>query len=105
MEPYLNDPINDIIYFGDLDYEGIIIFETLHRDFRDKVKIEPFCIAYETMINKSDFSMLPKMKKGQNSNIGTSFLSYFNQDVQRRIIEILSQNRYIPQEILQRRDF
>lgn len=105
MEPYLNDPSNEILYFGDLDYEGIIIYETLYRDFRDKVRIEPFCIAYETMINKSDLSRLPKMKKGQNRNIGTDFLSYFTQDMQRQIKEILSQNRYIPQEILQRKDF
>ena len=105
MEPYLNDPENEILYFGDLDYEGIIIFENLHRDFKDKVKIEPFCIAYETMINKSEIKRLPMMKQGQNSNISTNFLSYFTQDVQKKIIEILEQNRYIPQEILQRKDF
>ena len=27
MEPYLNDPENEILYFGDLDYEGIIILK------------------------------------------------------------------------------
>lgn len=105
MEPYLNDPSNEILYFGDLDYEGIIIYESLHRDFKDKVRIEPLCIAYETMINKSDLTKLPKMKKGQNSNIGTDFLSYFTQNIQKQIMEILSVNRYIPQEILQRKDF
>lgn len=105
MEPYLNDPSNEILYFGDLDFEGMIIFETLHRNFRDKVKIEPFCMAYETMINKSELTKLPKMKKGQNSNIGTNFISYFTQDKQKEIMEILSGNRYIPQEILQRKDF
>ncbi|NLK27222.1 MAG: hypothetical protein GX306_02595 [Clostridiales bacterium] len=105
MEPYLNNPSNEILYFGDLDYEGIIIFENLNRDFKDKVKIEPFCIAYETMINKSDIRRLPMMKKGQNTNISTTFLSCFNQDVQKKIMDILSQNKYIPQEILQRKDF
>jgi len=105
MEPYLNDPSNEILYFGDLDYEGIIIYENLHRDFREKVKIEPFCMAYKAMINKSELSRLPKMKKGQNSNIGSDFLSYFNQKTQEQIVEILTQNRYIPQEILQRKDF
>lgn len=105
MEPYLNNTRNEILYFGDLDYEGIIIYETLHRDFSDKVMIKPFCIAYETMISKSDMSRLPLMKKGQNSNIGTGFLSHFTKDVQYQITEILSQKRYIPQEILQRKDF
>ena len=105
VEPYLNDSRNEILYFGDLDYEGIIIYETLHRNFMNKVAMKPFTIAYEAMIDKADLSKLPKMKKGQNRNIGTEFLSCFSQDVQEKIKEILAQNRYIPQEILQRRDF
>lgn len=105
VEPYLGDRRNEILYFGDLDYEGIIIYETLHRDFINKVKMKPFCIAYEAMINKADLSSLPKMKKGQNRNIGREFISHFSRDVQEKITEILEQNRYIPQEILQRRDF
>lgn len=105
MEPYLNNPSNEILYFGDLDYEGIIIYETLHRDFRDRVKIEPFCIAYEAMINKSDLGSLPEMKKGQNRNIGTDFLSNFTEAMEKQIREILEEERYIPQEILQRKDF
>lgn len=105
VEPYLNDSRNEILYFGDLDYEGIIIYETLHRNFIDKLNIKPFCIAYEDMINKADIPALPKMKKGQNSNIGKEFLSYFSQDMQEQIKLILSQNRYIPQEMLQSKDF
>lgn len=29
VEPYLNDKRNEILYFGDLDYEGILIYESL----------------------------------------------------------------------------
>lgn len=105
VEPYLNDSRNEILYFGDLDYEGIIIYETLHRDFVEKVNIKPFCNAYEAMINKASIEGLPKTKKGQNTNIGREFLSYFSQDMQDRIMEILRQSRYIPQEILQGKDF
>jgi len=105
VEPYLNNPRNEFLYFGDLDYEGIIIYENLYRDFKDKVNLKPFCIAYEKMIDNANLLKLPYMKKGQNSNIGNEFLSSFTIKRQEQIKRILSQHRYIPQEILQRKDF
>lgn len=105
VEPYLNDSGNEILYFGDLDYEGIIIYENLYRDFKNKVNLRPFCNAYEKMIDKANLSQLPHMKKGQNSNIGKDFLASFTIARQEQIKEIFTQNRYIPQEILQRKDF
>ena len=38
--PYLLDKANQFYYFGDLDYEGILIFEKL----RDHFYCEPICI-------------------------------------------------------------
>ena len=40
VEPYLLDKANQFYYFGDLDYEGILIFEKL----RDHFYCEPICI-------------------------------------------------------------
>ncbi|MBE5965585.1 MAG: hypothetical protein E7255_01200 [Lachnospiraceae bacterium] len=105
VEPYLNDEKNEILYFGDLDYEGILIYETLQENFRDKVKLKPFCTAYEAMLNKADRIKLPDMKEGQNRNIGIEFFSYFSNKVQEQMKHLLEQNSYIPQEILQRKDF
>lgn len=105
VEPYLNDERNEILYFGDLDYEGILIYETLQKNFIDRVKVKPFCTAYEVMLQKADQLNLPRMKEGQNSNIGTEFFSHFSREVQEQMKHLLEQNRYIPQEILQRKDF
>jgi len=105
VEPYLNNPQNELLYFGDLDFEGIIIYENLYKDFKDNVNIKPFCVAYEKMLDKANVAQLPYMKKGQSINISNIFLSYFSLSRQEQIKNILFQSRYIPQEILQRKDF
>lgn len=105
VEPYLNDKRNEILYFGDLDYEGILIYESLQDSFRDQVKLKPFCKAYEAMLRKVEFERLPVMKEGQNSNIGIEFLSYFSEQLQGQMLNLLHNNKYIPQEALQRKDF
>lgn len=105
VEPYMNDKRNEILYFGDLDYEGIFIYESLQENFRDRVKLKPFCTAYEAMLRKVNFEKLSDMKEGQNSNIGIEFLSYFSKQVQEQMMHLLHQNKYIPQEVLQRKDF
>lgn len=101
VEPYLSDEKNEILYFGDLDYEGIIIYETLQDCFQDKLIVKPFCIAYEAMLRKGKAYQLPFMKEGQNSNIGSTFFAYFREEIQEQMKLILRENRYIPQEILQ----
>ena len=49
-EPYMKHPKNTIYYFGDLDYEGIGIYENLAEKFRSRWKIIPFVPAYQAML-------------------------------------------------------
>lgn len=106
MEPYLCDPTNKIIYFGDLDYEGILIYESLYSRFANQYHISLFINAYETMIEKvAEISRLPDTKKGQNKNIGRIFTDSFNESIRVRMMTILEMGKYIPQEILNRKDF
>lgn len=108
LEDYLTKPQNEILYFGDLDYEGIRIFEDLYERFRDVHVIHLFTAAYEKMLQKTenwDLSELPKTKEGQNSNIGSVFSGYFDKNQWGRICSILEAGRYIPQEILNRKDY
>lgn len=105
VEPYLSSNINNIYYFGDLDYEGIIIYESLCRVFKDNIAIKLFLAAYRAMLKKADKNDLPEMKEGQNKNIGSHFLMAFNQKEREEILKILNENKYIPQEILSIRDF
>ncbi|MFA5519762.1 MAG: Wadjet anti-phage system protein JetD domain-containing protein [Spirochaetota bacterium] len=105
VEPYLSDESNQIIYLGDLDYEGILIYEQLSAVFMDRIPIKPFNEAYLYMLKKAKEVILPETKEGQNKNIGNYFLDSFNDNDRSEILEILRNNKYIPQEILSSRDF
>ncbi|MBC8572000.1 Wadjet anti-phage system protein JetD domain-containing protein [Jingyaoa shaoxingensis] len=105
-EPYMIHSENTIYYFGDLDYEGIGIYENLAEKFQQRWKIRPFLPAYLAMLKKADsVHELPDTKELQNRNIGTEFFSYFDENTVRKMKDILESGRYIPQEILNTADF
>lgn len=104
-ETYFVDE-NQLFYFGDLDYEGILIYERLIENTSAGIHI--FTEAYEAMLDKAlrtGFSALPYMKEKQNTNIGTRFLDEFEDMRKVQIYEILEMGRYIPQEILNEHDW
>ena len=101
-------PDNKIFYFGDLDYEGIGIYENFATTYGSRYDIRLFRIAYEKMLEKAiriGIDNLPVTKEGQNRRIDNLFLSQFSQPQQSVIKEILECDRYIPQEILNINDF
>jgi hypothetical protein len=102
MEPYLLCKQNEILYLGDLDYEGIFIFEQLQQNFKDSFPIHPFVEAYCYMADKcSEENMeLPKSKEGQNKNLKDIFMESFSPEYRKRIMDILEAGGYIPQEII-----
>lgn len=51
-EPYMREKGNVIYYFGDLDYEGIAIYESLASLFDEECSIRPFAEGYLKMIEK-----------------------------------------------------
>lgn len=107
-EPYMGEKENVLYYFGDLDYEGILIYEKLARLFEAFYEIRPFGQGYLRMLEKAcqmGLKQLPFMKEGQNQNIGTRFWSYFSIEKAQKMQMILDEKRYIPQEILNVEDF
>ena len=107
-EPYMKDKGNSLYYLGDLDYEGILIFETLVERFAGGVLICPFVQGYLAMLQKAEtlgFEKLPEMKEGQNRNVGNLFYSYFTEEYLKKLQKLLEMGRYIPQEILSEEDF
>ncbi len=101
VEPHMRKKENRILYFGDLDYEGVGMFEKLEEIFKERWNIIPFVPAYKAMLIKvDDFSKLPATKEKQNRNISQLFFSYFDEDTIRIMKEILQHDKYIPQEIL-----
>lgn len=102
-EPYMLEQGNSVLYFGDLDYEGIGIYEGFALTYGERYDIRLFQRAYELMIEKAyriGIDSLPRTKEGQNRNIDSVFLSCFSQRQQAKIRAVLEQERYIPQEIL-----
>ena len=105
-EPYMKDSRNKILYFGDLDYEGIGIYENLAERFQDRWTIAPFVPAYKAMLQKADhIYQLPETKEHQNRNISSAFFQYFDNETVRKMQSVLEADQYIPQEILNTSDF
>lgn len=107
-EPYMRERENTMYYFGDLDYEGILIYEKLVNMFEKECNIQPFCSGYIKMLEKAETignESLPLMKEGQNQNIGMLFWSSFPEKQVEKVQNLLQQGRYIPQEILSVEDF
>ena len=107
VEQYLLHKENKLLYLGDLDYEGILIYENLAQIFGNKFNITPFIKGYITMIEKykqMDIE-LPLTSENQNKNIKSNFLDKFDNNTKEKIEEILNSGKYIPQEILNVDDF
>lgn len=106
VEPYMQEKANRMYYFGDLDYEGIGIYERLAESFQTECHMEPFTKAYEKMLEKAAaYDELPLTKEKQNRNLSGCFFQYFSDEIVCRMEKILEDGRYIPQEILNITDF
>nr|WP_296480951.1 DUF2220 family protein [uncultured Acetatifactor sp.] len=105
VEPYMNDSRNQIFYFGDLDYEGIGIYERLEGLFET---VRPFAEAYEKMLEKArafGLDLLPEASEKQNRNLSGRFFRHFSEETRKRMRQILESGKYIPQEIINIADF
>lgn len=101
IEPYMRDAGNKIYYFGDLDYEGIGIYEGLAEAFAGSWEIFPFLPAYTAMLRKAfQVKTLPDTKEQQNRNLRGMFWKYFPAKTAEEMECILASGQYIPQEIL-----
>lgn len=105
-EDYISCEENNFYYFGDIDYEGIVIYESYRDKTSKETDLIPFVPAYEFIVDKCLDSIddLPTTKDGQNRNIGEVFFKNFNDIYKNRIINILEKNKYIPQEALNYED-
>ena len=111
VEAHVNAPENEILYFGDLDYEGIGIYERLAELFgadEKRCEIKPFTQAYEKMLDKAGLrgmELLPDTSEKQNRNLSGLFFRYFTESAEARMKQVLEAGKYIPQEIINITDF
>lgn len=98
VERYLLNP-NKLIYWGDIDYEGIGIYERLKEKYKDKFTIELFSQGYKKMVKESKTKKLSITKDKQNKNIKDIFYNELK-EIESDIKNILQSGEYIPQEIV-----
>ena len=105
-EPYLADQNNSFYYVGDIDYEGIRIYEGLFSKMKTTRTILPCIPIYIKMLDcVRDVEILPVMKEKQHEVAAGEFLSFFPKKYQDKICKILAERRYVPQEILSVLDY
>jgi hypothetical protein len=91
-------------YIGDIDYEGIGIFNEL-MESNPELHIELMTPLYRIMLEKSRGITLPITKDKQIESDLEGFLAGFEPQYKNLIVELLHDRRYIPQEILNYCDF
>jgi hypothetical protein len=91
-------------YAGDIDYEGIWIFNEVKAQ-NHVLDIRLMTTLYEKMLDKSSDVLLPLTKDNQSMPEMDTFLSNFEKPQRDRIMRILSAKKYIPQEILNAGDY
>ncbi len=106
-EAYMLKSGNVFLYAGDMDYEGIRIYESLAQKVGDRIEILPFVPYYEKMLEKAEKTELPlpMMKEGQTFVEGSGFFRFFSEKEKERMKKILKEGMYIPQEILNIKDY
>lgn len=105
-ETYLGDKENVFYYFGDLDFEGLSIYEQLKSKFQGIRNISLLKPAYLQMISTANTETLKHMKQEQIKKGSKEFsgwrrvLEEFTLETQRNLTAIFEEGKYIPQEIV-----
>lgn len=110
LPAYLRCPANRFLYLGDLDDEGIAIFDALRRGLAGTASIRPFREGYAAMARKARAMRgrglrMPRMKERQRSGNIDDFLAVLPDDACDEVRRTLAEGRYIPQEILSDDDY
>lgn len=98
VEEYLLKPAT-VLYWGDIDYEGIAIYERLKKRYAGAFKIDLYKNAYLTMVELAKGRILPQSSEKQNKNLQDIFLAEMSPHDQ-GILLLLQRGRCVPQEIV-----
>lgn len=88
----LENKTHELFYFGDIDYEGISIWNTLN----EKRQVIPAVNFYSKLLEKP----AAQGKENQKENAGAleNFMNYFSNEEGNKIKMLLKQRYYYPQE-------
>ncbi|MBO4685008.1 MAG: hypothetical protein J5600_06750 [Desulfovibrio sp.] len=102
-EPYLQDRSCRFFYFGDLDWEGLGIYEAVAESFSSTGAIEPFVLAYAKMVAMAEGRKLPESEHRPQDC--PRFFSFIPGALQGAMRAILGSGRRVPQEIVTAADW
>lgn len=104
---FLKESLEQIFYLGDIDWQGIQIYESLvHRYPKSVIRL--WTAGYLAMLEKArsvGLEQMPVTKEGQKPVAGKHFFSQFDEETKAAMHQVLDQGLYIPQEILTRPDY
>lgn len=104
---FLQESLEQLYYLGDLDWEGIRIYETLCAHY-PKLKLNLCTAGYLCLLEKGEelgTERLPQMRSGQHPCPEANFFQAFTPDQRERMLAILDAGRYVPQEIMIAADY
>lgn len=92
-------------YFGDLDQEGIHIFNSLRKKFL-RYDIKPAVNLYTYILKKVGLEQAKPLRTRQKSgDLSLSpFIDFFRSDEKEMINKIICERKYLPQEIFNKTD-
>ena len=95
------EPSDQFYYFGDIDLEGILIYNKLRYLFLD-YNIVPAVPFYEHMLRVAGVEGSRMLKNVSNTKEHqlSPFIDYFNSESASLIKEIILQHRCLPQEVV-----
>lgn len=98
-------PSDKCFYFGDLDQEGIYIFNSLTRHF-PHYDIKPARNFYSYIIKKAGFENAQPLRTSQKRGDSSlsPFINFFEAEDKETIERIITEKKYLPQEILNKSD-
>lgn len=96
-------PTDELVYFGDIDPVGLYIYALLKKRYGE-YKFRLFTPIYEELINKYRIEELGTVRKNHDS-VSMELISQiikeeFSSESQKKIIELLLNKKYIPQEAI-----
>ena len=96
-------PSDDYYYFGDIDAEGINIYNQLHKKYLD-YNIFPAVFFYEYILKKEGPENAKPIRTNQEIKDFTPFIEFFEAEIGEMIKTIVLEKRYFPQEAINKKD-
>jgi hypothetical protein len=94
---------SQIYYVGDIDIAGVnMLYSCINNN---EAGIKPFMPMYKSMVSVANVNIMNKTDDNRGTEYNKEFLSLFNENEKVKVLEILDNNKRIPQEILNYQDY